>query len=94
MQENGSKPSSLHRVFFFLAAVHKRLFYRCAAGAAGLRSLGIGEAFLNKQDGFVIQRHCLQICECLFLERQTKQFTRLPKCSIIQTLRIRIGGRI
>lgn len=63
MQENGSKPSSLHRVFFFLAAVHKRLFYRCAAGAAGLRSLGIGEGFLNKQDGFVIQRHCLQICK-------------------------------
>lgn len=73
MQENGSKPSSLHRAFFFLAAVHKRLFYRCAAGAAGLRSLGIGEEFLNKRDGFVIQRHCLQICEYLFVYRKTNK---------------------
>lgn len=32
--------------------------------------------------------------EYLSFERQTKRFTRLPKYSIIQTLSVRIGGRI
>lgn len=49
-------------VFFFLAAVHKSLFYRCGVRDAGLRSLGMGEELLNKRVGFVIQRHRLRIC--------------------------------
>ena len=84
MQENGSKLSSLYRVFFFLAAVHKRLFCRCAAGAAGLRSLGIGEGFLNKQDGFVIQRHCLQICKFLSKFVEKTRFTSVHKLTLFE----------
>lgn len=84
MQENGSKPSSLHRAFFFLAAVHKRLFYRCAAGAAGLRSLGIGEGFLNKRDGFVIQRHCLQICKFLSKKGEFYHENNLHKLTLFE----------
>ena len=48
-RETEQNPSLLHREVFFFRKEIKRLPCRCAAGAEGLRSMGIGASTSNKQ---------------------------------------------
>ncbi len=48
---------------------------------ANALSVSVGEEFLNKQDGFVIQRHCLQICKI-----KKKSLVRRPNNKIYRVL--------
>ena len=58
-RETEQNPSLLHREFFFFRKEIKRLPCRCAAGAEGLRSMGIGASTPTSKNVWVAPRHCL-----------------------------------